>query len=98
MDIMKSDKKTNAANVRRVKRLRIHPEIIGYICSLNGTLKIESRLPPTARMVSLNYDEKEDCLVLFFECAEFELVKEGDCVDELPFDTVTFIDEGNDDV
>ncbi len=79
---------------RKIKRLRISPYDLGIIYSMNGMLKIESKLPPTARMVSIHQDVKEDCLWLFYECRDFELVKEGDITPELPWDTVTLIDEG----
>jgi len=92
------DSKTaSIMNVRRVKRLKIQPEVLGFICSLNAVLRIESDLPPTARMVSIHHDQKEDCLWLIYQCREFDLVKEGEYIPELPWDTVTFVDEGNDD-
>lgn len=86
--------KMNVVNARRVKRLRVDLETIGTICSLNAVLRVESKLPPTARMVHMYLDKKEDCLHLFYQCEEFDLVKEGEYVPELPWDTVTFIDEG----
>lgn len=34
-------KKLHAANARRLKRLRLQPEVVGTICTLNTMLKIE---------------------------------------------------------
>lgn len=82
-------------NARRIKRLRIDPSTIGKVFSLNTTLKIESNMPPTARMVHLYLDKKEACIWVFYQCQDWDLVKEGEYVPELPWDTTMIFDEGN---
>lgn len=81
-------------NARRLKRLLLDPHILGRLLSMNTTIIIESKLPLDAKMVSCDKDIKTDRFSLMYESEEFDLVKEGEVVPELPWDTVQFIDEG----
>ena len=84
----------NIQNVRRLKRLSLDPQILGTLLALNTTIIIESKLPLDAKMVSCDEDVRSNRLSLMYESEEFDLIKEGEVVPELPWDTVRFIDEG----
>jgi len=80
-------------NARRIKVLVVDPMEVAHLLAQNRTVKFESKLPADAKCVSADKDISRDRFLLFYESEEFDLVKEGKPVPELPWDTVMIYEE-----
>lgn len=86
--------KQQMINARRIKVLIMDPLDLARLFTLNTTLKIESKLPVDAKCISVDKDVRNNRLLFWYESKEFDLVKEGDVAQELPWDTFMIYDEG----
>ena len=82
-------------NARRIKVLILDPLEVGRFFTNTTTFKLESKLPLDAKCVSVDKDVRNNRLLFWYESKEFDLVKEGDVAQELPWDTFMIYDEGN---
>ena len=82
-------------NARRIKVLILDPLEVGRFFTNTTTFKVESKLPLDAKCVSVDKDVRNNRLLFWYESKEFDLVEEGDVMQELPWDTFMIYDEGN---
>jgi hypothetical protein len=81
-------------NERKIRVLAVDPFILGVLFTLNTTVKIETEIPIDAKLVSVDKDIMNNKLNFVYSSQSFSGIKEGQLVPMLPYDTLTFVDEG----
>ncbi len=68
---------------RRIKILRVNPEIFGMLCLQSASYKVTSGLPQDARCLGAHVHVESGDILLKIESAEYEPVSNGSIVPEL---------------